>query len=106
MPEILNEEDFTKQLGTKFRVLLETEGAPEVSLELDSVEPFPTLPHSRSDVERFSVYFYGAGDFFLPQRIYKLAHEQMGELDIFLVPIAQDQRGFRYEAVFSYFKEE
>jgi hypothetical protein len=106
MPEIFKEEDFTKQLGTKFRVLLETEGAPEVSLELDSVEPFPTLPHSRSDVERFSVYFYGPGDFFLPQRIHKLAHEQMGELELFLVPIAQDQRGFRYEAVFSYFKDE
>jgi hypothetical protein len=106
MPEILSEEDFTKQVGTKFRVLLETEGAPEVSLELEAVEPFPTLPHSRSDVERFSVYFYGPGDFHLPQRIYKLAHEQMGELEIFLVPIAQDQRGFRYEAVFSYFKEE
>ncbi len=106
MPEILNEEDFRKQVGTKFRVLLETEGAPEVSLELEAVEPFPTLPHSRSDVERFSIYFYGPGDFFLPQSIYKLAHEQMGELEIFLVPISQDRRGFRYEAVFSYFKDE
>jgi hypothetical protein len=106
MPEILNEEDFRKQVGTKFRVLLETEGAPEVSLELEAVEPFPTLPHSRSDVERFSIYFYGPGDFFLPQRTYKLTHEQMGELDIFLVPTAQDQRGFRYEAVFSYFNDE
>jgi hypothetical protein len=106
MPERLNEEDFTKQLGTKFRVLLEMEGAPEVSLELDAIEPFPTLPHSRSDVERFSVYFYGPGDFHLPQRIYKLEHEHLGEMEIFLVPIAQDQRGFRYEAVFSYFKDE
>jgi hypothetical protein len=29
----------------------------------------------------------------------------MGEFDIFLVPNAQEPRGFRYEAVFSYFKE-
>jgi hypothetical protein len=106
MPERLNEENFTKQLGTKFRVRLEIEGAPEIELELDEVKPFPVLSHSRSDVERFSIYFYGPGNFLLPQRIYRLEHEQMGELDIFLVPIAQDQRGLRYEAVFSFFKDE
>jgi len=105
MPDRLSEEDFRKHVGTKFRVMLETEGAPEVELELDEVAPFPTLPHSRSDVERFSVYFYGPGNFHLPQRIYRLAHEQMGEQEIFLVPIAQDQRGLRYEAVFSHFNE-
>ena len=106
MPERLNEEAFKKQLGTKFRVRLEVEGAPEVELTLDEVEPFPTLSHSRSDLERFSAYFYGPGNFFLPQRIYKLEHEQLGKNELFLVPVAQDQRGFRYEAVFSYFKDE
>jgi hypothetical protein len=106
MPEILNEENFTKQLGTKFRVLLEIEGAPEIVLELDEVKPFPALSHSRSDVERFSIYFYGPGNFYLPQRIYKLEHEQMGEMEIFLVPVEQGQRGFRYEAIFSRFKDE
>ena len=105
MPESLSEEDFRKHLGTKFRVLIEVEGVPEIDLELAEVEPFPPLPHSRSDVERFSVYFYGPGNILLHQRIYKLSHEQMGELEIFLVPISQDQRGLRYEAIFSYFKE-
>lgn len=105
MSELLSKESFTEQLRTKFRVRLEGEGAREVELELDEVVPFPTLTHSRSDVERFSVYFYGPGDFFLPQRIYRLEHERMGELDIFLVPVARDQRGFRYEAVYSYFTD-
>ena len=107
MPEIFNQEAFKNLLGTKFRVLLDdVEGAPEVELELDEVAPFPTLSHSRSDVGRFSVYFYGPGDFFLPQRTYRLEHEQLGESDIFLVPVARDQRGYRYEAVFSQFKDE
>ncbi|MCA1594642.1 MAG: hypothetical protein LC754_18835 [Acidobacteria bacterium] len=105
MPVKLTEEIFTQQLNTKFRVRLEGEGAPEIALELDEVESFPTLTHSRSDMERFSVYFYGPGDFLLPQMTYHLEHEQLGELDIFLVPVVQDARGFRYEAVFSYFKE-
>jgi hypothetical protein len=106
MPERLNEEDFRKHVGTKFRVRLdEIEGAPGVELELDEVVPYPSLSHPRGDAERFSAYFYGPGDFFLPQRIYKLEHEQMGENEIFLVPVAQNERGFRYEAVVSNFKE-
>lgn len=102
MPDKLTEEAFTQQLNTKFRVRLGEERVAE--LELDEVVPFPTLSHSRSDVERFSLYFYGPGEFCLPQMTYRIEHERMGELDIFLVPVAQDARGFRYEAVFSFFK--
>lgn len=36
----------------------------------------------------------------LPQRIYRLEHEQMGGLDIFLVPVARTATGLQYEAVF------
>jgi hypothetical protein len=103
MPERLTQEAFTQHLHTQFRVRLGEEGA--MLLELDEVKPFPTLSHSSSDLERFSLYFYGPGDVYLPQSIYRLEHEQMGELDIFLVPIARNERGHRYEAVFSYFKE-
>lgn len=105
MPETLSKESFDEQLNTKFRVLLGTEDVPEVEIELAEVAEFPTLTHSRGDVERFSLYFYGPGDFLLPQHIYRLAHERMGEHDIFLVPIAQEPRGIRYEAVFSYYKK-
>ena len=105
MSETLSKESFAELLNTKFRVLLEQENAPEVELELAELVEFPTLTHSRSDVERFSLYFYGPNDFFLPQRTYRLAHEQLGEHDIFLSAVAQEPRGYRYEAVFSYFKE-
>ena len=106
MPERLTKEVFTRQLKTKFRVLPQTEGAPVVELELDEVVPFPTLPHSRSDVERFSAFFYGPADHFLPQMTYRMEHGQLGELDVFLVPVASDQRGLRYEAVYSYFTDD
>src|SRR6185369_8006224 len=33
-------------------------------------------------------------------------HDQMGELDLFLVPVSGDQRTYQYEAVFNYFKSE
>lgn len=106
MPERLTEEDFRKHLGTKFRVRLdEIEGAPVVELELAEVVQYASLSHSRGDAQRFSVYFQGPGDIFLPQRIYRLEHEQIGERELFLVPIGQTEQGFRYEAVFSYFKD-
>ena len=106
MSETLSKESFAEQLNTKFRVLSETEDAPGVEIELAEVAEFPTLTHSRSDVERFSLYFYGPGNFFLPQSTYRLAHERLGEHDIFLTALGQEPRGFRYEAVFSYFKDE
>ena len=105
MPEIFSKESFAELLNTKFRVVREQENAPEVELELAELVEFPTLTHSRSDVERFSLYFYGPNDFFLPQNTYRLAHERLGEHDIFLTAVAQEPRGYRYEAVFSYFKD-
>jgi hypothetical protein len=37
----------------------------------------------------------------MPQRIYRLQHEELGQLELFLVPIGPDADGMCYEAVFS-----
>lgn len=102
MPEILTEEEFSRHLHTKYQVRLDGEHA--VELELDEIAILPALSHARGDAVRFSLFFYGPGDFLLPQHIYRVGHEHMGEFDLFIVPIARDSRGYRYEAVFSYFK--
>lgn len=36
------------------------------------------------------------------QRIYTVAHPALGELDIFLVPVAQDEDGVQLEAIFNF----
>ena len=102
MPEQQTEQDFKRHLNTKFNVRVD--GDRTLALELEEVQPFPALTHARGDMERFSLYFRGPSDVLLPQRIYRFEHEEMGELDIFLVPVERDAKGFRYEAVFSYFK--
>ena len=57
-------------------------------------------------MERFSLYFAGPREPYLTQRVYPMEHELMGAFDIFLVPVAQGENGgFRYEAVFNYYKE-
>jgi hypothetical protein len=37
----------------------------------------------------------------LTQHIYRLQHDELGDINIFIVPVGRDERGTRYEAVFS-----
>jgi len=103
MVEQPTEEAFAEQLNTKFRVRAE---APRpVELELVEVKSYNTLPNEGSDMERFSLFFQGPADVFVPQATYTFDHEHMGALDLFIVPVGSDERGFRYEVVFNYFKK-
>lgn len=95
------EAGFIKQLNTLFKVNV----APKpIDLKLVEVKGFVSGANDPPNMERFSLFFNGPADFYLPQRTYELQHEQMGSLEIFLVTIGQDESGFRYEAVFNYFK--
>jgi hypothetical protein len=51
--------------------------------------------------ERFSLYFKGPLEYFLPQHLYPFHHAAMNDLDLFIVPITQEPDGFVYEAVFN-----
>jgi hypothetical protein len=93
---------FTPHLGTTFRIhLAEVQG---LGVELITVTPQESQPlaspaaHGRR--VPFSLLFRGPRTPILPQRIYSLAHAQLGTFDLFLVPIGPDAHGMRYEAVF------
>jgi hypothetical protein len=51
--------------------------------------------------EAYSLLFYGPLQPVLPQRIYPISHAEVGELEIFLVPIGPQAEGMGYEAVFT-----
>jgi len=51
--------------------------------------------------EPFSIVFRGPRTPILPQRIYRVAHPEIGDFELFLVPIGPDEQGMRYEAVFT-----
>lgn len=100
----LTEQEFSQHVNTKFRLNLET---PEpVELELVEVKTYVNKdkPGERGGMERFSVFFRGPLNAFLRQATYSLSHEKMGSFDIFLVPLAREEKGFSYEAVFNYLK--
>ena len=58
-----------------------------------------------SGMERFSVFFIGPPNIELPQYTYPLHHPELGVCDIFLVPVALEEKGYQYEAVFNYFRK-
>ena len=96
----LTEQEFSKHLNTKFRVTAEE----PIELELTEVKSYVGKENEQSGMERFSLFFTGP-DRYLPQHVYQIEHEQMGALELFLVPVGKLDNGFRYEAVFNYFKE-
>lgn len=101
MTASLTQEEFSKHLNTIFSINLEEQSA--VDLELVQVKGYMNRPGDGEGMERFSVFFKGPKPL-LPQSTYSLSNEGMGTIDLFLVPIGRDGEGFRYEAVFNYFK--
>ena len=95
MTELLTAGDFAGHLGTVF-------AAAEVDVALELVEVKPLPAHGAALArEPFSLLFRGPRERLLPQATYPLSHPAMGELEIFLVPIAQDAGGTSYEAIYS-----
>jgi hypothetical protein len=104
MSERPTAEDFSKHVGTKFRVLAETTPRP-LELELVKVKGYAPLPEGQRPVERFSLFFRGPGDIFMQQGTFTLDHPEMGEQALFIVPVGRDEQGFSYEVVFNYFAD-
>ena len=103
---LLTEEEFSRHVNTKFRVNVDgPDPIDPIDLELIEVKgyQFKDQPTEENNMERFSVHFYGPGNVYLPQATYNLTHDSMGEIALFLVPLAHNERGFLYEAVFNYF---
>ncbi len=98
---ILTEEEFSKHVGTTFHAKL---GEREVDVTLAEVKAYMPDPTEQKSMERFSLFFDGPSDAYLPQQSLPMRHETMGDFDIFLVPINGDEKGIRYEAVFNFFK--
>lgn len=104
MSDFQSEAEFRQYLNTPFRVQV---NAPKpIDLTLVAVESRPSEAHEQQGMERFSVFFLSSLEFLLPQSLYRLSHPQMGEFELFLVPITQEADGYRYEAVYNYYKAE
>ena len=87
---------FAPLQGDRFRVV--PGDSPDFELELADVVD---AGHEGPRRAQFSLLFRGGPDQPLPQRTYRVEHDDFGALDLFLVPLGPDDVGQRYEAVFT-----
>jgi hypothetical protein len=99
MLEDLTPSSFEKLVGDQFSLTLGDQS--RLDLELVSVTPGPSGgDDAESRRDPFSIIFRGPLEPVLPQRIYPLENQELGTLDLFIVPIGPDESGMQYEAVF------
>lgn len=101
--------DFTAHLNSKFTAHVADgdpeEDIPDIDVELELVA---ARDRSNDQCERFSVTFTGPKESAMGQGCFPLKHEAMGDQDIFLVPVSEDEEAgtVSYEAVFNRLKDE
>lgn len=92
MLDNLSCKDYLSEVNTKFYLV-------EEDFEIELIEAFERNISPKQEV--FTLVFFGAKDRFLEQKIYQLRHEKLGEGNLFLVPVAEEANGFKYEAGFN-----
>lgn len=94
-------EDFADKLGQRFAIAVDDDGGTSIAATLAEAELLN--PRRGLDGGRipFSLVFVADHPQVLPQRLYRIEHEALGALAIFLVPIARDARGVSYQATFN-----
>jgi len=87
-------DDFSRRVGKPFEV--EVQGG-RLPLTLDAAQELPSLGRQGGS---FRLEFVGPHQPVLPQAIYPM-NAGNDRMEIFIVPIGQDNRGTRYEAIFA-----
>jgi len=95
MPDTITMEMFSNVLNTPFQMHYGNSETAE--LKLIGVRDLGSSPtHTQ-----FSLTFLGPLTCPPSQRIYKVEHAALGELQIFLVPVARNESGLEYEAIYN-----
>ena len=91
----LTHEALSNHRNSRFTVCLEADQS--FDLEMVHLSELKLSPKQ----ERFSFILLGPADKFLGQGIRHLRHDALGEHELFLVPVGQDESGISYEVVFN-----
>jgi hypothetical protein len=98
MLDKLTLESFTPHVGSTFEIQV----SDKENLKLELVEASAMGAEPKEGRQAFSCLFRGPKAL-LPQQMYPLKHKEMGEMQLFLVPVAHDEEKGEtlYEAVFT-----
>lgn len=97
--ELLTLDHFTRHVDQTFSAIINDGEIPFVLVEARALNPASVLPGAAR--APFSLLFRNGSAFLFPQQTYLMRHAEMGEVGIFLVPVAREQAGFLYQAVFN-----
>jgi hypothetical protein len=93
---------FSARTGETFHIAVEGKEPLNVALiEVTDLTSLGGPEAAKRERAPFSIVFRGAREIALPQRMYRMRHETIGDFEIFLVPIGPDREGMRYEAIFT-----
>lgn len=93
--ERIEAQTFEAHVGSQFEV---TDAPQQFSITLTKL-----VVHEKSpSIETFSLFFRGPLSSVLAQGTRRLSHPELGELEIFLVPVSKFVDGYEYEAVFNH----
>lgn len=95
MSEIFTLEMFEGQLNTTFQMHYGDSQAAD--LQLIGAKDVGSSERQK----QFSLVFKGPYEAPILQGVYRVDHDKLGNLDLFLVPISRDQSGVCYEAIFN-----
>jgi hypothetical protein len=97
--QFLTLEHFAGRINETFTVDLDHGKSPFVLVE---ARPLPVATAVPGMVRApFSLLFHHSSALLFPQRIYQMENPGIGGFGIFLVPVARNQDGFVYQAIFN-----
>ncbi len=98
MLDTITHQEFDVRLNEVFAF---TDDRAPLELTLIEVKPLADAPYGSSGRIPFSLLFRGPREPVMPQRIYPLRNPNMGDLELFLVPVGPDAQGMCYESIFN-----
>lgn len=97
MMNVLTLEHFAARVNDTFISV----GDGNAAFILKEVRPLPSATLEGLLRTPFSLLFHHSSAILFSQKIFQLQHDAFGEVGIFLVPVARDNHGFLYQAVFN-----
>lgn len=87
-------------IGSAFHISVPERGEVDLKI-MDVAKVMERVKSPRLKREPFSIYLIGPNDVRFSQGMYPFRHDELGELEMFIVPIGTAEEGFQYEAVFT-----
>lgn len=97
--DLLTLDHFARHVNETFSAVMNGGEIPFVLVEARALNSSQVVPGAAR--APFSLLFRNGSAFLFPQQIYVMRHAGIGEVGIFLVPIAREREGFLYQAVFN-----